>query len=285
MKKQLIVAHWNFEATCARELAERFAHSNDGVVVTHPYSPQFLDDGSVIPVDVDRQFKGDRYRVLSHEHYTAIYDVKLRMPIVSYANIDYSKRIETPLSETRTFSFDPLVPVAEQAGNEYYTHSGFDRGHVTRRRPLAWGDSLEEAENAQHQSDYFTNITLQYAYFNRVAWASVENACFDMVAAEHGAIKRSIEVTGVWFDTSKSDTYRTSSDGRERTQQRVADGFWKVCVFAGKPNIVHCYLVPQVRTGPEQVDAHQYELSIDELRKKVGFDMTRGWALNKSQAK
>lgn len=268
MSVSSVIYPWTFVARSAREKLDRMGNPA-GVEVHHPYDPQFLGAQSNIRIDESAYQTQRQFRILRHEHYSAVYDTDLRMPLISFSNVDYSRRIETPISETRTFSFDPMLPVSEQAGEEYYKRSGFDRGHLTRRRPLAWGDTLEEAEHAQRQSDYYSNITLQYAYFNRVAWASVENSCFDKVAADRN-LQRSIEISGVWFDPSKRPTFERSIDPKNVVAQRVADAFWKICVFAGQTSEVWCYFVPHVHTGPSVVDSSQYVISVAELKWRIG---------------
>ncbi len=83
------------------------------------------------------------------------------------------------------FIKDPGVPAQFQIGNELYSNNPLDRGHIARRQDLLWG-SLAEAERANTDSSFYTNITPQHSAFNqsgaRAIWGELENAIFDDVA-------------------------------------------------------------------------------------------------------
>ena len=89
---------------------------------------------------------------------------------------------------TRTgipFIKDPGVPAEFQIGNELYSNNPLDRGHIARRQDLLWG-ALPEAERANVDSFFFTNITPQHMAFNESSahgiWGELENAIFDDVS-------------------------------------------------------------------------------------------------------
>lgn len=83
------------------------------------------------------------------------------------------------------FLKDPGVPAKFQVGNELYSDNPLDRGHIARRQDLLWG-SLAEAERANTDSFFFTNITPQHATFNQSQangiWGQLENAIFEDVS-------------------------------------------------------------------------------------------------------
>lgn len=82
------------------------------------------------------------------------------------------------------FIKDPAVPAQFQVGNELYSNNPLDRGHIARRQDLLWG-ALAEAEQANKDSFFFTNITPQHSAFNQSGahgiWGELENAIFDDV--------------------------------------------------------------------------------------------------------
>lgn len=82
------------------------------------------------------------------------------------------------------FIKDDNVPAQFQVGNELYVNNPLDRGHIARRQDLLWG-SLAEAERANTDSFFYTNITPQHAAFNQSGangiWGQLENAIFDDV--------------------------------------------------------------------------------------------------------
>ncbi|TLM74525.1 DNA/RNA non-specific endonuclease [Pseudarthrobacter sp. NamB4] len=79
------------------------------------------------------------------------------------------------------FIKDPRIPANFQIGDELYRGNRLDRGHLARRADLLWGP-LDEAERANRDSFYFTNITPQMDDFNQSSkngiWGQIEDAVF-----------------------------------------------------------------------------------------------------------
>jgi len=275
---------WKYSPTSPGELLARLMNPR-GVDVAHPYDADFVRNAHVAP-NLEPFADEQRYTVLQHEHYMTVFDVHRRVPIVSYANVDWYRRRTTPISETRNFTFDPLVPSANQWGSEAYQYDDYDRGHLTRRRSIAWGDDQEEAIAAQQQSDYYTNIVPQHSHFNRVVWASVEDACRQLGSRTRTG--RSIEVTGSWFDESRQPTYdETNSIGKPEFR-RVPDAYWKICI-AGSAT---CFFVPHsdreatLGKGCDSTSAcdplrikqpADFVLTLDELKRKIGYNIDKEW--------
>lgn len=82
------------------------------------------------------------------------------------------------------FTIDRRIDPELQIGNKVYKNNRLDRGHVARRADLLWGQRVE-AERANVDSFYFTNITPQMDNFNQSAlkgvWGRLENALLDHV--------------------------------------------------------------------------------------------------------
>ena len=85
------------------------------------------------------------------------------------------------------FTKDPRLPSEDQVGNELYRDNRLDRGHLARRADLLWGD-LAEAQQANHDSFYYSNITPQMDDFNQSrqdgVWGKLENALLEDVEVE-----------------------------------------------------------------------------------------------------
>jgi len=263
----------NFEPKTVRELIN-FIANRDGVQVSHPYNKKFLRSGYFIEMNTDKfiSFDSKRFYTLMHEHYKSFYDNKLRMPLISYANFDYTKRSKTELSNERCFTYDPLVQEDKQIGPSFYEGDEFDKGHLTRRTAIDWGDKIDEAVNAQLQSDYYTNVVAQYSKFNRGVWRQVENACTE-VAKKHVKI---IEITGVWF--ANFDEPSTFDENSNKTDKRpVADAFWKCCVFVSESEMTVCYFVPHSKDYPERVDVEEFRVTLKQLNAKLGYNLSKLW--------
>src|SRR5205823_1118241 len=64
------------------------------------------------------------------------------------------------------FVLDTEYEDEHQVDDRLYAHDRLDRGHIARRADLLWG-SREEAEQANVDSFFFTNITPQLDDFNQ----------------------------------------------------------------------------------------------------------------------
>jgi endonuclease G len=80
------------------------------------------------------------------------------------------------------FRADHRIPDERQVLGDVYLHNKLDQGHIARRADVVWG-LPEEAENANYDSSYFTNITPQMEGFNQSVkdgvWGRLENALLD----------------------------------------------------------------------------------------------------------
>ena len=85
------------------------------------------------------------------------------------------------------FVKDPRIPAEFQSGNELYSGNRLDRGHLARRADLLWA-AMPEAERANKDSFFFTNITPQMDDFNQSSkngvWGRIEDAVFADVDVE-----------------------------------------------------------------------------------------------------
>ncbi|MFL5817566.1 MAG: DNA/RNA non-specific endonuclease [Conexibacter sp.] len=85
------------------------------------------------------------------------------------------------------FVVDPAYDRRFQVDNDLYKNDKLDRGHIARRADLLWG-TLPEAEAANRDSFFFSNITPQLENFNRASenglWGKVEDGIFDEVSVD-----------------------------------------------------------------------------------------------------
>jgi endonuclease G len=79
------------------------------------------------------------------------------------------------------FVIDPAYEPTEQVDDALYHDNRLDRGHIARRADLLWG-GLADAEQANVDSFFFTNITPQLDDFNQGTkggiWGRLEDAIF-----------------------------------------------------------------------------------------------------------
>jgi endonuclease G len=152
------------------------------------FAPSFLERTVALPRPASRAVENDLAvvggrAVVDYTHFSLAMSKSRRFARWVAWNIDGGsiKRI------TRTgipFKKDPGVPAEFQVGDELYRANPLDRGHIARRQDLLWG-AMAEAEQANIDSFFFTNITPQHAAFNQSGahgiWGELENAIFSDV--------------------------------------------------------------------------------------------------------
>src|SRR3546814_8573174 len=72
---------------------------------------------------------------------------------------------------------DTRISKEFQFGKELYTapKSNFDKGHMTKREDVQWGETFGIAFNAANSTFYYTNAVPQHNDLNRVIWRSLED--------------------------------------------------------------------------------------------------------------
>lgn len=148
------------------------------------------------------------------------------------------------------FIKDPRVPAGFQTGDDLYRGNRLDRGHLARRADLLWGP-LDEADRANKDSFYFTNITPQMDDFNQSGkngvWGRIEDAVFADVDVDD--LKVSAFGGPVLHDDDRS--YRGTPLPRE---------YWKVIAFMEQGELKsRSFLLTQ---NLNQIEA----LELDEFR-------------------
>lgn len=120
-----------------------------------------------------------------------------------------------------SFKVDPRVPAGAQWNNELYESNPLDRGHIARRADLVWG-AMVEAQKANVDSFFYTNIAPQHESFNRSSmsgiWGKLENAVFSDVDVEN--LRVSV-MGGPIFDEN-DPVYRGAKIPRD---------YWKLLAF------------------------------------------------------
>lgn len=165
----------------------------DTVVAVDPgsegYDPHFLPGEHVVDVptatvgDVEGDYAptkaGDRIR--HYTHFSLAMSTARRFCRWVAWNID-GNGLQTLTRDGLNFVLDDAYESRYQVDNDLYAHNPLDRGHIARRADLLWGNR-KEAERANRDSFFFTNITPQLEDFNQSRqhglWGEVENAIYE----------------------------------------------------------------------------------------------------------
>lgn len=175
-----------------------------------------------------------------------------------------------------SFRKDPNLPAKVQIGNELYVNNRLDRGHLARRQDLLWGP-IEEAERANVDSFFYTNMAPQHEDFNQSSaggiWGELENAIF----ADTDVHDLRLSLLGGPILQPDDRVYRGVL---------IPSDFWKIIYFresAGGPLRAKGYVLTQ-RDLLHQIEALElpefrvYEVPIVEIGSRVDLILPTGSA-------
>ena len=113
--------------------------------------------------------------VLEYHNYSLAMHARRRIAAYSAANLDFGRRYAMS-RPTDVWRFDPRIASEHQLGNWYYAKNNFDRGHLTRREDLEFGDTPLDALQSAADTCHWTNCTPQHARFNqnKEIWQGIE---------------------------------------------------------------------------------------------------------------
>ncbi|MEP0266385.1 DNA/RNA non-specific endonuclease [Dokdonia sp.] len=169
------------------------------------YSSNFLGDHIVeVPTihhkevqkfDV-QDFSMDDY-YLDYSNYSVFQSPFRKFPYYTAANIDGSlfksiKRADVFSGGSDSWKKDERIPKDCQLGKELYSaeKSNFDKGHLTKREDVQWGENTETARSAAASTFYFTNAVPQVDRLNRGVWRRIEDYIL-----HHEVVKQSLKIS------------------------------------------------------------------------------------------
>jgi len=212
--------------------------------------------------------RGESPFELKYHHYSVVMNRRRRLAFFTAVNIDgrTAKAIER---ERDQWFFDPRIARDEQVGNDLYTGTPFDRGHLVRRLDPAWGRTLRIAKVANDDTFHFTNCSPQHERFNEGnnLWAGLED--FLLLRARDDR-KRLVIFTGPVF---------RDDDPKVRGVPIPRD-FWKVAVMI-RPNgrlaalgfIISQRSLIDTFLAEAAVDvARTYQVPVAHVEELTGFD-------------
>ncbi len=153
---------------------------------------------------------------------------KTRQAIYSATNADFARNTGTG----RNFRRDGRILPAQQLDNIYYkdldgVENPYDRGHLTRRDAISWGETRQEANRASKDSCFYTNVSLQHKNFNQDEWHALEKA---IETNQSDQDNRFYILCGPV--STEIDRFVMPSENLK--PGRVPSAFWKVIAYVGK---------------------------------------------------
>ena len=167
-----------------------------------------------------------------------------------------------------SFVLDAAYETRFQVDDDLYSNNRLDRGHIARRADLLWG-TREQAEQANADSFFFTNITPQLDDFNQSSqhglWGQLEDAIFEDVKVEE--LKISVFGGPIFKDTDFA--YR---------EVLVPRSFWKVIAYVEQGALkASAYVLTQddLEAKLESLGLEPfklYQVAFADLRALTGLD-------------
>jgi len=189
------------------------------------YSVNFLQIPVKVPSPNDAEVRDDFLEIggqtiFNYMHFSLAMSISRRFARWVAWNVD-GNAIRRLSRNGLSFKKDSNLPLDAQIGNELYVNNLLDRGHIARRADLVWG-SIQEAEQANEDSFFYTNISPQHESFNRSSahgiWGELENAIFSDVDLED----LRVSVMGGPIFTKQDPVFR---------DVRIPRQFWKIIYF------------------------------------------------------
>lgn len=144
-------------------------------------------------------------------------------------------------------------------GQDDYTGSGYDRGHMAPNYAM----SQLYGKDAQLDSFLMTNVTPQKSNLNQKLWQRLEEAEIDIFAPQFGTVW---VVTGPIF-SQKTKRLRSSS------WVEIPEAFYKIYVVPARtghePQML-AFIVPQNVRGNEPLE--RFVVNVDQVETLTGFD-------------
>lgn len=162
-------------------------------------------------------------KVFDFTHFSIMMNKRTKFAIFSAACVDKDRAVNVPRDNT-SWHFDYRIGPENQVGPEYYTENDYDKGHLTRRRDVCWGDR-REAEEANYDSFCYANIALQHHHFNTGVWNCLE----DWVIARLNTAKKLIILTGPIH--KEDDEEYCGVHGKPGCEIKVPFGYWKSVLY------------------------------------------------------
>lgn len=231
------------------------------------YQSQFLGDNHKVSLPDEIVNKGV---LLDYFHYSVVMDLERGFPLLTASNINGSKFLSIPRRELfhgsgDKWKKDDRIERDQQWGMELYRapKSDFDRGHMTKREDVQWGESTEEAAEAARSTFYFTNAVPQHSRVNQSIWRSIEDYVLKSESVK-GDLKVSV-FTGPVMNDNDPD-FITEISGE---QVKLPLLFWKIIYYINEEEILSrvAFLVGQkYLLEKEGIIRRRYQPKLKRLR-------------------
>ena len=188
--------------------------------------------------------------VVSHSGYTFQYNESTEQAdwVAYELTLD---ELNGTVERTNNFKPDPNVSTGTATDEDYYK-SGYDRGHLAPAADMTW------SEQAMTESFYYSNMSPQYASFNRGIWRQLEGRTRKWAAA----FDRLLIVSGPLF------LGNSTVIGPNKVS--IPSHYFKVLlVFNDSVKEGVAFILPNKKG---EADLFSYAVTIDSVEQATGID-------------
>jgi endonuclease G, mitochondrial len=109
---------------------------------------------------------------LKYDHFSTLHHAVRRVPVVSAINVNGKLRYAALGQGTRVDKWyrDNRIDKDVQLNDDFYTRSGFDKGHLSRREDAEWGTTMNKAKIAADLTCSYANAVPQVPALNRAVF-------------------------------------------------------------------------------------------------------------------
>lgn len=163
--------------------------------------------------------------VIEYINYSLQLSASHKLPFYTATNIDGLLFKKVPRKDN--WRKDGRISKEFQWGQELYKvpKSDFDKGHMTKREDVQWGDTIGIALNAADTTFFYTNAVPQHKDLNRYIWRSLEDYILH-TETNKNSLKICVFTGPV---LSYYNPYFVSQVANESVKLPIL--FWKVVVF------------------------------------------------------
>lgn len=214
--------------------------------------------------------------LVHHTRFSILFSQVRHFAIATAHNIDGETTLaEGTIPRRNRFRLDPDIPRLIQVDNDRgYRSNLWDRGHLVRRASLHWG-AQGEAETADSESFFWSNIAPQHERLHDTAWGDIEDWMLEL--ADNGDRRAAIFRGPV---LSEDDPHITNRPGEEPVQ--IPAGFWKIIAIRHNQNLrAAAFLVWQRdfdSANPVDFDPVLEQVRITTLEYLTGLSFLSLWA-------
>lgn len=259
-------------------------NNNKMPAINTGYDTRFLNSAISLPQLSSKQKKDvatvddSEENIVTYINYSVQLSASRGFPFFAASNIDGNLFKKAPRKDS--WKTDPRVAKDNQWGPELYKAelSDFDKGHMTKREDVQWGDSIAIASKAAESTFFYTNAVPQHANLNQKVWRSLEDYILHTETVKN-ALRISVFTGPVLRDNDPF--FVTPVNDKD---VRIPVLFWKVVFFEKSDGLLYRagFMMSQSSLLKENgiVEEDTAEAAVEDAELFMEFDKAGTYQVN-----